>query len=66
MTKYRVFHRTFWKRNSSFPGGREPYLGPKHTITTVATEEAAQDVCRVWNKNHDPGPLSDKAEFEEV
>lgn len=62
---YHVFHRTWWKRNPAWPDGREPHAGRKHTLARyVATEEAARRLCQEWRANHEPGPLSDKAEYE--
>lgn len=63
---YHVFHRKFWKKNPDYPGGKEPSLGRKYTINHVATEEGARAICKHWNANHDPGFLSDKAEFQEL
>jgi len=63
---YRIFTRTWYRRNPNFPGGLEPHAGRKTTIAHAATYAAAQDVCRVWNANHAPGRLSRKAEFEQV
>lgn len=63
---YRVFTRTWWRRNPSWPGGREPGAGRKTTIRrNVPTEADARASCRAWNDSHDPGPLSRKAEYEE-
>lgn len=64
--KYRVFHRTWWKKNPAYPNGREPHAGKATHIGYADTIQQAQDMCRVWNANHDPGPLSRKAEFEEI
>lgn len=62
---YNVFHRTWWKRNKSWPGGREPHCGRKHYIQKrVATEDEARSICRQYNSTHEPGFLSDKAEYE--
>lgn len=63
---YRVFTRTWWRYNKAYPGGKEPHMGRKTTIRWANTYEEAQDICRVWNANHKPGPLSRKAEFERV
>lgn len=63
---YRVFTRTWWKENSSWPNGLEPCPGRKHTLGKVPTEEMAQTWCKQWNAKHKPGRLSRKAEFEEV
>lgn len=59
-----VFHRNWWKRNKAWPNGLEPCAGPRHVIGYAETEEQARDMCRIWNANHKPGPLSDKAEFD--
>lgn len=62
---FNVFHRTWWKRNPYWPDGKEPQAGKKHYIMKgVKTESEAREVCKVWNNCHDPGFLSDKAEYE--
>jgi len=66
MSKYRVFHRTWWVRNPEWPSGREPGAGRKHFIAWAYTEEEARAKCKEWNSKHDPGFLSDKAEFEKA
>jgi hypothetical protein len=66
MTKFRVFHRTWWKANPSWPDGREPGIGPRRHIAYVWSEEEAREACRAWNATHSPGLLSDKAEYEEA
>lgn len=64
---YRCFTRTWWRRNPSWPNGREPSPGRKHTIARrVETIADAQRICRAYNETHDPGPLNRKAEFEEL
>ena len=63
---YRVFTRTWWKRNSGWPGGREPCPGRKTTIGKAKTEDEAREICRRYNESHDPGFLSRKAEYEEI
>ena len=63
---YRVFHRTWWKENASWPNGLEPCPGKKHTIEdNVETAEEAREICAQWNRENRPGRLSDKADFEE-
>jgi hypothetical protein len=60
------FTRTWWRRNPSWPGGREPGAGKKHTLArNVKTEAEAQAICRRYNDSHDPGFLSRKAEYDE-
>lgn len=61
---YRVFTRTMWRRNPSWPGGREPGFGRKYTIAMVQTEEEALAVCERYNATHKPGFLSRKAEYQ--
>jgi len=62
---FKVYHRTWWRRNPRAPGGREPGAGKKKTIKGfVATEEEARSICKVWNANHPEGLLSDRAEYE--
>jgi len=60
---YTVFHRTWWKENARWSGGREPQIGDKHILATGLTYAEAREHCEEWNAEHDPGPLSDKAEF---
>jgi hypothetical protein len=61
-----VFHRTWWKPNPSWPNGREPGAGTKHYLARGVSEQEARELCREWNDEHDPGPLSDKAEYEDA
>lgn len=63
---YRVFTRTWWRRNPSYPGGREPGAGRKYTLRwNVETEDEARAICRQYNETHEPGFLSRKAEYEQ-
>lgn len=62
---YYVFHRTWWRSNPSWPGGREPKAGRKTTIARhVETEEQARELCRQWSARHPPGRLSRRAEYQ--
>ena len=62
---YTVFHRTWWRENPEWPNGLEPCPGRRITIAlNVPTEEEAREICRDWCRNHAPGRLSDKAEYE--
>lgn len=61
---FNVFHRTWWTANRNWPDGREPGAGKKHYIKRHVTEEDAHSICEVWNANHEPRFLSDKAEYE--
>lgn len=59
---YTVFVRNWWRREN---GRKVPGPGRKSILFRhVATEDRARDICRVYNENHDPGPLSRKAEYE--
>jgi len=61
---YRIFKRSWWKENPSWPNGLEPAPGRKTHIKYVDTEEEARAFCLEWNRTHPPGRLSIKAEFE--
>mgnify|MGYP001462523475 FL=1 len=63
---YKVFTRTWWRKNSEWPNGKEPHAGKKTTIArNVATEQEALQICQRWNATHKPGDLSKKAEYEQ-
>ena len=62
---YEIFHRTWWQPNPSWPDGREPGVGEPHHIGWADSEEEARQMCREWNSEHEPGHLSDKAEYSE-
>jgi len=59
---YRVFVRNWWRiengRKVPDPGAR------KTTIARHCTYEEAIQVCKEYAKNHKPGWLSRKAEFD--
>lgn len=61
---YNVFVRTWWRRNPSWPGGREPGAGKRRYIARGVSYERARELCEQYNSTHDPGFLSKKAEFE--
>jgi hypothetical protein len=64
---YRVFVRNWWKKNPDWPDGLEPDpTARKTTIDKVKTEEEARIRCDAYNTTHKPGPLSRKAEYEEI
>lgn len=63
---YNVFHRTWWRANPAWPGGREPGAGERHYLAEDVSYAVARELCAEWNAEHDPGFLSDKAEFEEA
>ena len=60
---YRVFVRDWWRyengRKVPNPGAR------KTTLARVDTYEEARELCEEYNRMHEPGPLSRKAEFTE-
>lgn len=68
MSKYRVFKRTWWKRNKTCPDGLEPHCGKKTTLRIVDSIEEARCFCEVFNKQEyiRKHPLSLKAEFESI
>lgn len=61
---YRVFHRTWWKENPSWPNGLEPEPGMETDIDIVDTEVEARKMCAEWNSRHNPGRLSRRAEYK--
>jgi hypothetical protein len=63
---FKVYHRTFWKENLSWPEGREPRIGKSYFVDEVETEKEARELCAAWNRTHEAGKLSDKAEYEEI
>jgi hypothetical protein len=66
MEKYNVFVRNWWRRNPSWPGGREPGAGRKTYLNRGVSWADARRICQEYNETHDPGFLSRKAEFEAV
>jgi hypothetical protein len=61
---YRVFIRDWWKRG---PAGLEPAPRARKThYAWATTEDEARSIAQEYNRTHKPGPLSRKAEFEEV
>lgn len=63
--RYRVFTRTWWRKNPNWPSGREPGPGRKTTIAKNVSYDEALSICKRWNETHKPGLLSRKAEFEQ-
>ena len=61
---YRIFTRAWWKDNKDWPDGLEPAPGKKKHIKYVDTEKEAREFCIEWNRTHDEGRYSVKAEFE--
>ena len=61
---FRVFVRTWWKANPSWPNGREPSASRGRTLRRNLTEEEARAICKRYNETHEPGFLSRKAEYE--
>jgi len=61
---YKVFTRTWWKENTSYPNGLEPCPGRKHTLQEgIDSEAEAREICQEYNATHKPGRLSRKAEY---
>ena len=66
-TRYVIFHRRWWKANSSWPGGLEPEASRPRIIREVVGDiETARAACREWQAVNPPGKFSDKAEFQEA
>ena len=66
MTKYDVFVRNWWKLNADWPNGLEPHAGKRKYIARGLSREEAYKLCQEYARNHAPGRLSRKAEFEEA
>jgi len=64
--QYKIFKRSWWKHNPSWPNKREPYIGKKTHIKYVDTEEEARRFCEEYNRLNKPGPSGIKAEFEKA
>lgn len=62
-TRFRCFTRTWWKIDAN--GNKVPGPGKSRFLAFAATFEQARDICSIWNRTHEPGPLSRKAEFHE-
>lgn len=66
-TRYVIFHRRWWKANSSWPDGLEPAASRPRLIREVVGDiETARAACREWQAVNPPGKFSDKAEFQEA
>jgi len=65
---YKVFICNWWKRNPSYPNGLEPDPTSRKTTIkkNIKTEKEARELAQSWNRNHEPGPLSRKAEYTET
>ena len=61
---YRIFARTWWRRNSDWSDNLEPHAGPKTYIGTAADETEARAICAEWNATHPAGEFGRKAEYE--
>lgn len=60
---YRVFVRTWWKRNAAWPDGKEPHVARGRTIRRNLTYREAMRMCADWNSENKPGKYGRKAEF---
>jgi len=66
---FRTFTRTWWRRNSEWPDGREPHAGRKAYRATYDTEAEAREACKAFNakpKTKEQKFLSFKMEYEHV
>ena len=66
---YNVYTRNWWKNNPNgrWPNGLEPNPGGRryYLARGIHTESEAQQIAREYNRTHEPGRLSRKAEYEE-
>ncbi len=61
---YKIFTRRWWKDNPSWPNGLEPdATGRRTTIGHADTEEEAREIAQEYNRTHNAGRYSVKAEF---
>ena len=62
---YCVFVRNWWRPNKAYPNGLEPCVGRKRVLAKRLTYDEARRMCEEYNRTHNPGRLSRKAEFME-
>jgi hypothetical protein len=65
-TLYYVFVRDWYKENPEYPNGLEPCAGKEEIIAQDISEDEARKIAREYNRTHNPGRLSRKAEFSEI
>ncbi len=67
---YNVFKRTWWREATAADGPRPdnlvPHMGKKTYLRRGVTLAEARQVCADFNRTHNPGRYSLKAEFESV
>jgi hypothetical protein len=63
---YRIFSRTWWRRNPAWPNGLEPHAGRRTPLAYASTESEAREICAQYNKRNEQGRLSRKAEYEDA
>ena len=61
--RFRVFTRTWWTKDPTWPNGLRPEAGRATTIGYADTEREARIMCNGWNADHEPGPYSRRAEY---
>ena len=67
ISKFRCFTRNWWTENAAYPNGLEPLPNARRTFRgTFLNEDDARAFCKQWNATHNPGPLSNKCEYEEI
>ena len=65
--KYKIFTRDWWKENPSLPNGLEPNSTARKNIIGFAdSEKEAREMCALYNKTHNSGRLSRKAEYQQT
>ena len=63
--KCRIFKRAWWRENSAWPNGLEPYPGKRKKVKDVDSESEAIEFCHVHNKD-DGGRFAVKHEFTRI
>lgn len=64
MEKFKVTHSNWWRLEN---GKLLPnYNRRKMLIGYTYSETDARQMCENWNKSHNPGKLSNKAEYQSI
>lgn len=63
MTKYKVFIRSWYKKDPK-TGKMVPHPHARKThLAWANSADEARSICKQYNDSHNPGPTSRKAEF---
>ena len=65
---YDVYTRNWWKHNPRWPNGLEPNPGGRryYVAKGIETESEARAIAQEYNRTHNPGRLSRKAEYQQT